>query len=113
MDLNIYGCLVVAIIGAISCFTGFNGKPDGWISIEDTALRIWGINEQFDIRQLKEIDLRNDKITLTNIYEESKYSFGLNLDHECVEKLKQFLEEKLKNVNVLAASSVTDAEVIR
>ena len=113
MDLNIYGCLIVGIIGAISCFIGFNGKPDGWISIEDATLRIWGINEHFDVRQLKEIGLRNDKITLTNIYGENKYSFGLNLDHEYAEKLKQFLEEKLKKVNVLVVFSVTDAEVIR
>ena len=110
LDLNLYGCHIVAINGVISCFIGFNGKPDGWISIEDTTMRIWGINEPFDIRQLKEIDLRNDKITLTNIYGESKYSFGLNLDHEYAEKLKQFLEEKLNKVNVFVVSSVTDAE---
>jgi len=110
LGLTIYICIALAIIGTALCFVGLKGNLGGWVSIDGFALKIYGINEQFDTRQLKEIDLRNDKITLTNIYGESKYSFGLNLDHEYAEKLKQFLEEKLQKVNVLVISSVTNTE---
>jgi hypothetical protein len=90
----------------IFCFLGFNGKPDGWLSIEGITLKICGIGEKFDVRQLKEIILQKEKIILTNIYGESKYSFELNLDYQSSEKLKTFLEEKLQTTGVSVINSV-------
>jgi len=71
-SVTIYKVLVLFAIGTAIFLFGFFELPKGWVSIENNALKIYGIKEGIDTRQLKEITIKNDKIILTNIYGENK-----------------------------------------
>jgi hypothetical protein len=93
--------------GAILFSFGLFLSPKGWLEIKGHLLRIHGINGETDIRQLQAITLENNKITLTNIYGESKNCFQLKLDPSAAQKIKTFLSENLLNKEVLVVDNVT------
>jgi hypothetical protein len=103
----IYKVLVVFTFGIVIFLFGFFELPKGWVSIEFNILKIYGIKESMDIRQLKEITLKNDKIILTNIYEEHRANTLLKLNPTVANNLKKFLEENLHNTEVLIINEVT------
>jgi hypothetical protein len=77
------------------CLFGLNSEPQGWVSVENNPLKIFGLKDVYEISSQKEIILKNDKITLTNLYDESSYIFQLRLNPGVASDLKKFLEKKL------------------
>ncbi len=104
---NIYLIFMGFGFGGLVFSFGFSQSPKGWIKIDNNSLKLYGIKDSIDIRQLKSITLAADKITLTNIYDENKNSFQLKLDLSSVQKIKTFLSEKLPNNEVLIVDNVT------
>lgn len=54
-------------VGIIMILQGLYEPEKGFIKINKNLIQIIGVANQLDIRQLKEITLKNDKIILTNI----------------------------------------------
>jgi hypothetical protein len=105
---NIYYSIIGTTIGAAVFLFGFFRSPNGWILIKNNSLELYGIQGETDTRQLREITLKNDKITLTNIYGENKNSNLLNLNQSNARDIKRFLEEKLNKSEILIVDGVTD-----
>ena len=84
--------------------------PKGWLSVENNNLKLYGVSENIDTRQLKEIMLKNDEIRLTNIYGENKYSRLLKLTPVISERIKLFLEEKLHNGEITVIDNVINPD---
>jgi hypothetical protein len=80
--------VVVILLGAFS-------SPKGWINIDHNALRIFNQEENIDIRQLREVILKNDTISFINIYGEHKKTTLLNLNSPSAARLKDFFSRKL------------------
>jgi len=108
-DFKIYGSLIGVAIGIGSFLLGFFQSPNGWLSVNDHFLKIYGIPGEIDTRLLKEITLKNDKITLTNIYGENKNAFNLKLDRSVAARIKHFLEERMPKNEILIIDNVSDA----
>jgi hypothetical protein len=106
-SLTIYKVLALFVIGIAVCLFGFFELPQGWVSIENNVLKLYGIGESIDTRQLKEIVLKNDKIILTDVYGENQNSYNLNLNPLIANKIKKFLEERLCNKEVSIIDNVT------
>jgi hypothetical protein len=83
-------------IATLVILFGVFESPKGWISIEKNKLNIYGVKERIDTRQLREVILKNDKISLINIYGESVNSYNLKLNPTVSYNIKKFLEEKLQ-----------------
>ena len=102
-----------AMIGAtagVAVFSfGFSASPNGWASIENNSLKIYGIEGDIDIRQLREIMLKNDSVTLTNIYGEHKNINQLKLDTLISQSIQKFLQEKLNNRDIVIIDNVTNS----
>jgi hypothetical protein len=96
------------IVGAGICLFGYFESPKGWITIDKNSLRLSGVNENIDTSQLKEILLKNDKITLTNIYGENKNSNQLKLDPAISGSIKKFLEDKLQKNEIIVTDHVME-----
>jgi hypothetical protein len=94
-------------LGAILFSFGLFLSPKGWLEIKGNLLKVHGITGETDIRQLQAITLENNKITLTNIYGESKNCFQLKLDPSAAKKIKTFLSENLLNKEVLVVDNIT------
>ena len=86
-----------------------HGKK-GFITINKNLLKIIGVANELDIRQLKEITLKNDKIILTNIYDENTISHHLKLNVKSSEKIIAFFEKQLNpnNINLINQVSKID-----
>jgi hypothetical protein len=107
-SLTIYFLIAGSVLGILVFLFGFFASPKGWISVEKNSLKIYGLSEKIDTRQLKEITLKNDKITFTNIYGEDNNSFNLKLNSLTAEKIKSFLTERLSNDEILINDLVVD-----
>jgi hypothetical protein len=100
--------LVVGLtVGIIIFLNGLFDVPKGWITIENNSLKIYGVQEEIDSRQLKEIELKNDQIILTNIYGEHKKSNLLNLTPIIAKNIKHYITERLHNNEVLVVNNVS------
>jgi hypothetical protein len=104
---NLYNAIIGIVIGVAVFLFGFFESQKGWMSIDNNTLKIYGVQENIDTRQLKEITLKNDRIILTNIYGENKNSNQLNLNPSISFNIKKFLTEKLHNSAILIIDSVT------
>ncbi len=109
-DLNIYQAIIVATIGvAVSLFGCFK-SPRGWLTIENNSLKICGVEDTIDVRQLKEVILANDRITLVNIYGEHKNSTLLKLNPAASATIKNFIDTKLNKSQIQVIDNVTDGD---
>ncbi|WP_259070070.1 hypothetical protein HDF24_24505 [Mucilaginibacter sp. X4EP1] len=104
---NIYLIFIGFGFGGLVFLFGFFESSKGWIKINNNSLRLYGIKDNIDIRQLKIITLAANKITLTSIYDENKNSFQLKLDPFAAQKIKTFLSQNLLNKGVLIVDNVT------
>lgn len=107
-NINIQKVILIAAIGIAIIAFGYFQLPEGWLSIDENVLKICGVKEKIDTHELKEITLKNHKITLTNIYHEGKFCNNLKLDPLSSEKIKKFLEEKLPKQDILIIDEVID-----
>ncbi len=96
---NILYVIIGLATGIIVFLNGFFYLPNGWLSIENSTIGIYGIKEKIDSRQLKQIELQNNQVILTNIYGEHKVSTLLNLNPLTAENLRKYIEQKLHNNN--------------
>jgi hypothetical protein len=106
-NLNVFYSIIGATIGIAVFLYGFFRPPVGWISIKNIDFEVYGIEGIVDTRQLKEITIKSDKITLTNIYGEHKNSNLLNLRPSVAKNIKKFLEERLPKSDILIVDRVT------
>jgi len=92
------------VTGIVLLFPGFVKKPIGSLRLEKNHLFIYSFNnkeedseseEKIDIRQIKEIVLKNDSISFINIYGEPNKITLLNLDTSSAEQLKDFFARNL------------------
>ena len=96
-DFSIYKALAGVAIGTIMILMGSNEPTKGWLSINKNILTIYGIQGRIDTRQIKEVTLINDKIKITNVYDEHQSSFNLKLNPLSAENIIRFLNEKISN----------------
>jgi hypothetical protein len=99
-SIKIYYSIIGWVIGVVAFLIGYIKSPLGWILIENHVLKINGLEDTIDTRQLKEIILKNDSITFVNIYSEDCKSSLLKLDPTDAERIKNFLGQKLQKNEV-------------
>ena len=97
-------------VGIIMILLGFYEPEKGFITINKNLLKIIGVTNEFDIRQLKEITLKNDKIILTNIYDENAISHHLKLNVKSSEKIIAFLEKQLNPNDINLINQVSNID---
>lgn len=106
-NVGIYRMVIGLTIGIGVILFGLFQSPKGWLVVKNNLLEIYGITGTTDIRQLKEIALHNDKIILTNIYDEHTSSTLLRLDPPASGHIKIFLEKTLGQNKILVIDNVT------
>jgi hypothetical protein len=97
-------------VGIIMILLGLYEPEKGFITINKNLLKIIGVANELDIRQLKEITLKNDKIILTNIYDENTISHHLKLNVKSSEKIIAFLEKQLNPNNINLINQVSNID---
>jgi len=90
------------VTGLVAILIGIINTPAGWIRLDQNLLSAFNFDYQekfdqkkIDIRQIKEIVLRNDTISFINIYREHKKTTLLNLDPSSAEQLREFFSKNL------------------
>ncbi|WP_426671070.1 hypothetical protein ACPPVU_07520 [Mucilaginibacter sp. McL0603] len=109
-NIKIMYAILGFVTGIVAILIGIINTPTGWIKLDQNLLSAFNFDDQekfdekkIDIRQIKEIVLRNDTISFINIYDERKKTTLLNLDPSSAEELKEFfsknLPEKIAYIN--------------
>jgi len=110
INMNIYKLLIGISLALVVSLFGFFESPKGWLTIQNSILKIYGVAGVTDIRQLKEIILANDRITLVNIYGEHKNSTLLKLNPAASGTIKNFIETKLDKSEIQVIDNVTNGD---
>ncbi|HTD98841.1 MAG TPA: hypothetical protein VK668_06120 [Mucilaginibacter sp.] len=99
-------CIIGSTVGIIIFLNGVLDLPKGWIIIENNLFRINSIEEEIDLKLLKEIIVKNDQITLTNQLGEHKNVNLLNLDSASGENIKRYITERLNHNTISIINNV-------
>ena len=103
--LILYG-IIGSTVGIIIFLNGVLDVPKGWITIENNSFRINSVEEEIDLKLLKEIIVKNDQITLTNQLGEHKNVNLLNLDSASGENIKRYITERLNHNTISIINNV-------
>lgn len=94
-NINGYYSLAGISLGTIIFLLGYFKSPLGWISVKGYHLEVYGLQDAFDTRQLKEVILKNDRITIVNTSGHNESSYQLKLNLISAERIKNFMDKKI------------------
>jgi Ca2+/Na+ antiporter len=102
-DFRLYGALGI-LVGVLVFFNGIFDLPKGMLKIEGNVMNIAGIDGKIDIRQVKELNIYNDRIVVTNIYNENQRLGNLEIDVISAQYIDNYIlnnkkENDLKTIN--------------
>lgn len=103
--LNPYMVIGLAI-GLLILLNGIFDLPKGRIQLERSMISISGIENEIDQRELKEIGIYNDHLTLTNINGEVQRVGQLNLDAKAAESIDKYISIHKRNVDLTTVNNV-------
>ena|SRR5690606_29265326 len=102
-DFRLYGALGI-LVGVLVFLNGVLDLPKGMLKIEGNVMNIAGIDGKIDIRQVKELNIYNDRIVVTNIYNENQRLGNLEIDVVSAQYIDNYIlnnkkENDLKIIN--------------
>lgn len=102
-DFRLYGALGI-LVGVLVFLNGVLDLPKGMLKIEGNVMNIAGIDGKIDIRQVKELNIYNDRIVVTNIYNKNQRLGNLEIDVVSAQYIDNYIlnnkkENDLKIIN--------------
>ncbi|MFN3755219.1 hypothetical protein [Flavobacterium sp.] len=92
------------LVGMLVFCNGIFDLPKGMLKIEGNEMTIAGLDGKIDIRQVKELNIYNDRIVITNIYNENQRLGNLEIDVVSAQRIDNYIlnnkkENDLKTIN--------------
>ena len=92
------------LVGMLVFCNGIFDLPKGMLKIEGNEMNIAGLDGKIDIRQVKELNIYNDRIVITNIYNENQRLGNLEIDVVSAQRIDNYIlnnkkENDLKTIN--------------
>jgi hypothetical protein len=102
-DFWLYGAVGI-LVGVLVFCNGIFDLPKGMLKIDGNEMNIAGLDGKIDIRQVKEVNIYNDRIVVTNIHNENQWLRNLEIDKASAEQIDQYIlnnkkENDLKTIN--------------
>jgi hypothetical protein len=102
-EFKLYGAVGI-LVGLLMFCNGIFDLPKGILKIEGNEMSIAGADGKIDIRQVKELNIYNDRIIVTNIYNESQRLGNLEIDVVSAQLINNYIlnnkkENDLKTIN--------------
>ncbi len=100
-SFNNYG-LIGITIGLLVFLNGIFDLPKGMLKVKTNEMTITGLKNKIDIRQLKEINIYNERLLLTNIYNEIQRVDNLDIDIDSAKLIDRYISKNnidLKTIN--------------
>lgn len=104
-DFKLHGA-AGTLIGLLVMFNGVLDVPKGMMTIDGNKMKITGIDETIDIRQVKEIGIYSDRIVVTNIYDEHQMLRNLAIDTASARKIEKYVSKNKKESDLKTVISV-------
>ncbi len=110
-DMEIYQVAIGLALGGVLIWLGLHESPKGWLAVQGNMIEMQGLPEQIDSRLLKGISIYNDRIILTNIYNERQQGLMLKLTPKTAQNIKVFLDSKIGRADISITDYVSNASV--
>ncbi len=89
-----WSLIILMTIASLTVINGIINVPRGCLNIENNVLKLTGLKQDIDIRQIETISIKNTSIELTNIYKETTVCRYFAIDEQYAHKIEQYLLAK-------------------